>query len=77
MLDQLYRLASAVAVGGTTPLSTTVGFGYDKIGSQVFYTMEFNPGYSVLQSLTITQLPPQSSDPRVELVCHGGGCPLV
>ena len=73
LLNQFYRLPARVAIGGTTPITTTVTFSYGRLHISPGFTWVITNTFTFATKLTLPGLPRQA---RTTVICHGGGCPF-
>ncbi len=75
LLDRFYAMPTRMRLTGTPSLARTVRFRYVVIDASVNFHFESNSssGVTSVTGLTPTTLPHRA---RVELLCHGPGCPF-
>ena len=75
LLNRFYSLPTRMRLTGTPSLARTVRFRYVVIDASVNFHFESNSssGVTSVTGLTPTALPHRA---RVELLCHGRGCPF-
>ncbi|HEX3978677.1 MAG TPA: fibronectin type III domain-containing protein [Solirubrobacteraceae bacterium] len=74
LLTRFYRLPATLSIRGTTPLSRTVTFSYQRLHLSPAYQWAFSRTFAFATQLTLAGLPRKS---HVAVVCHGHGCPFA
>jgi hypothetical protein len=73
LLGRFYRLPTRMSMTGTPSLARTVQFRYAVIDATVDFRFFNSAGVTTITRLTPETLPRRA---RVELRCHGRGCPF-
>jgi hypothetical protein len=75
LLGRFYKLPTRMRITGAASLTRTVQFRYGVIDASVSYGFKQSAsGLTTVSSLAPTTLPHHA---RVQLVCHGAGCPFT
>jgi hypothetical protein len=74
LLGRFVRLPASLTLTGTLTTTRRVVFGYARIASPVSFTWTFTASFTTVQALTVTRVP---SGGKVQVICHGGGCPFL
>jgi streptogramin lyase len=73
LLDQLYRLAATLTIGGTSSIGGSTVFTYGRLHVSADANWTFTKTFSSVVNLTLSGLPSVS---KVTVICHGNGCPF-
>jgi streptogramin lyase len=73
LLNRFYRLPASLAIGGTTPITKSVSFSYERLHISPHPIWVFTRSYSYATKLTLPKLPSQA---KTTVTCRGRGCPF-
>jgi hypothetical protein len=73
LLAMFYTLPASLSLAGTSAPTRTITFAYPRITSIYNYTIDFNPNFSTVRSLSVAGLPKGA---QVTVSCRGRGCPF-
>lgn len=74
LLARFYKVPTTATFTGVTISGRQITFAYPLITSPVFYTVDFFATFTSFRVLTVKSLPKRAV---VQIICHGGGCPLA
>ena len=74
LLTSFYKLPTELTVSGTGSLTQALTFAYTRFRLSLAYSWLFNPAFTTARQLTLGGVP---AGDRLEVLCHGGGCPFA